>query len=335
MVWSVSFSFFSSFFIFLKFSVFDPSLVRDHNLQLLSIIYGDDALFITYYCTSFALMESFSSALDSLFDVAQEALASRLEEQQEKVKKFVLPHLALQSKILPSKDEKIPDTIPALPSKLKTNVIKLMDFDLKPTWFYIQSPREVYGAVGPFSVPDLQMMFKYGDINDQTLLWQQGQLDDIGHEVWLPLDKIANLKYKVVNVPEIPQKADYETVLKRRNPIPAAISDDVKQGIRPLQDTGIHQTCARCGGVADCYIPRELISTRETIPELAVLRKAAGSTKAASETIPGYLWIGSVDAAKASVFYQMQFSLAICCGDDIRNPAPKAKFTRVKYLFTK
>jgi len=40
-------------------------------------------------------------------------------------------------------------------------------------------------------------MFKYGDINEETLLWQQGQVNDIGHEVWLPLSEIVILKYKV------------------------------------------------------------------------------------------------------------------------------------------
>ena len=52
-----------------------------------------------------------SIALDSLFDVAQEALAVRHEQLEDKVKRFVLPHLALQSKIMPAKDEKIPENV--------------------------------------------------------------------------------------------------------------------------------------------------------------------------------------------------------------------------------
>ena len=54
-----------------------------------------------------------------------------------------------------------------------------------------------------------------------------------------------------------------------------------------------------------------------------LLRDAAGSSNAASEVIPGFLWIGSSLSAKASVFYQMEFSLIICCGTELRNPAPK------------
>jgi len=54
-----------------------------------------------------------------------------------------------------------------------------------------------------------------------------------------------------------------------------------------------------------------------------LLRDAAGSSNAASEVIPGFLWVGSSLSAKASVFYQMEFSLIICCGTELRNPAPK------------
>ena len=49
--------------------------------------------------------------LESLFDVAVEALVVRREEEDDKRKKFVLPRLALMSKILPAKDEKIPETV--------------------------------------------------------------------------------------------------------------------------------------------------------------------------------------------------------------------------------
>ena len=59
-------------------------------------------------------MESFSfdGALDSLYDIAMEAVAKRREEEEDKIKTFVLPRLALQSKLLPAKDAKIPDNIP-------------------------------------------------------------------------------------------------------------------------------------------------------------------------------------------------------------------------------
>ena len=34
----------------------------------------------------------------------------------------------------------------------------------------------MYGIVGPFTVPDLAIMYKYGDINDDTYLWQKEQV---------------------------------------------------------------------------------------------------------------------------------------------------------------
>jgi hypothetical protein len=79
-------------------------------------------------------MENIASNLDSLFDIAVEALAQQKEHAQDKVKKFVLPRLALMSKILPAKDEKIPDSIPAIPPKHIKNITTLTDFDYKATW---------------------------------------------------------------------------------------------------------------------------------------------------------------------------------------------------------
>ena len=167
-------------------------------------------------------------------------------------------------------------------------------------------------------------MYKYGDISEGTLLWQQGQLNDIGHEIWLPLGEIITLKYKVVNVPELPGKIEESSTSKKKNPIPTPVGDAARASIRPLDDFSINRSCARCGGVADPFIPLRLDKeNREIIPEMSQLRSAAGSTKAASETIPGYLWIGDSQANKASVFYQMQFSLILCCCDELRNPAPK------------
>ena len=97
--------------------------------------------------------------------------------------------------------------MPAIPRKKKvTNVTELIEHDLKPTWFFVQSPREVYGVVGPFNVPDLQTMFKYGDIDDDTYLWREDQKNPLGEEMWLPLKEITHLRYKIVHVPEIPEK---------------------------------------------------------------------------------------------------------------------------------
>lgn len=92
----------------------------------------------------------------------------------------------------------------ALPSKKFKKVTSLVDHDLKATWFFVQSPREVYGVVGPFSVIDLATMYKYGDINDDTYLWQEGQHDDLGNEMWKALRDIVTLRFKIINVPDVP-----------------------------------------------------------------------------------------------------------------------------------
>lgn len=59
-------------------------------------------------------MDDISFDMDDLFDIAMEAVAKRRDTDEDKAQKFVLPRLALMSKILPPKDAKIPDTIPGL-----------------------------------------------------------------------------------------------------------------------------------------------------------------------------------------------------------------------------
>ena len=285
---------------------------------------------------SFVKESNLMDALDNLYDIAMEAVAQRREQEEDKVKEFVLPRLALQSKILPPPDAKIPESIPAIPRKKKlTNVTQMTDADRKPTWFFVQSPRETYGIVGPFSVPDLQIMYKYGDIDDDTYLWQPEQKNHIGDEMWLPLREITHLRYKIVHVPDIPEKMLISSEQARGNPYAdvMALNDRMREGRDQIDRFDPSTACSQCGSPATCYIPKDLYdpeNQRMKIPDIAVLRGGAGSTKACSETVPGYLWIGTAQSAKASVFYQMQFSLIICCCSELRNPAQKPPNYRCK-----
>ena len=189
--------------------------------------------------------------------------------------------------------------MPAIPRKAKvTNVTELIEHDLKPTWFFVQSPRETYGVVGPFNVPDLQTMFKYGDIDDDTYLWQEDQKNHLGEEMWMPLKEITHLRYKIVHVPEIPEKIVLSSDQAAGNPFTGKLTSEMKDGREDIDRFEPSAACTFCGGPASHYVPRDLIAEAgadpDRVPEINVLRHASGSTKACSETVPGFLWVRTV-----------------------------------------
>ena len=55
------------------------------------------------------------------------------------------------------------------------------------------------------------------------------QLNDLGHESWIPLSEITSLKYKVVSAPPaLPMKIEESNVKKLRNPLPSPLDEQMK-----------------------------------------------------------------------------------------------------------
>lgn len=262
---------------------------------------------------------------DLVLDALHKRDQAKLEVRGEKT--FELPRLALMSKILPADDGRIPKSVPVIPPKqLTVNPYAINDFDEKPTWFFVQSPREIYGPVGPFSVPNLKTMYKFGDIRDTTMLWQEGQPG------WLQLTQIKELRYKVIQIPDVPSREEtYYGTNEEFDPIKDPLLLELAAKRKNLHEYKASKPCNRCGGVAESYIPISLVE-KTYMPDLAGLRTAVGSTKIAAEVIPGYLWIGSKETAKASVIHQMGFSMIINVAAELHNPSAKPPLYRCREI---
>ena len=66
---------------------------------------------------------------------------------------------------------------PLIPPKKKTKDPPILSIDVEDDallWYYVESPREIKGTSGPFSVNNLRDLYKIGDISDNTLVWKDG-----------------------------------------------------------------------------------------------------------------------------------------------------------------
>jgi hypothetical protein len=88
----------------------------------------------------------------------------------------------------------------------------------------------------------------------------------------------------------------------KENPLVKPFSQNMKKNAKSVNAFRSDYCCVMCGSFADTYIPKDTSSANDPLllPSLSGLRLPVGSTKAASETLPGFLWIGSSQCAKAS-----------------------------------
>lgn len=177
--------------------------------------------------------------------------------------------------------------LPIVPPKaLKTEIQEEED----EVWFFVQSPREKHGAVGPFMVDELRSYRRLGKLHDTTLMWTADFTN------WKPLGTITTLKNKLLTLPPIPQRPNADK--KVDDPvidIPAILNKDECQKLEVLEKFNSSLMCCRCGSTAMTHLPE----TGEQRPDFKVLRQAVGNFQDASEVIPGLLWIGNASTGRS------------------------------------
>jgi hypothetical protein len=177
--------------------------------------------------------------------------------------------------------------LPIVPPKtLKTELQE----EEEEAWFFVQSPREQHGAVGPFMVDELRSYRRLGKLHDTTLMWT-AELPN-----WKPLGTITTLKNKLLALPPIPKRVSADK--KIDDPIidiPAILNKDECQQLSVLDKFSSSMMCCRCGSTAMTHLPE----TGEQRPDFKVLRQAVGNFQDASEVIPGLLWIGNASTGRS------------------------------------
>ena len=181
----------------------------------------------------------------------------------------------------------------------------------KPSWYVVLSPRETKGIAGPFSLLDIKRMYRHEEITEQTLCWHEGDRD------WLKLMHHNKLKDSLVHVPMVPPcVGTYNEELNVFDPhieLPPLISDDK---IKPIEVPDLNKHCYRCGNVATA----DIIGIEAPHPDLWKCREVeGGSTKNASEILPGFLWIGDSGSGKKGTIQNLNITLVINCAVNMRN----------------
>lgn len=215
--------------------------------------------------------------------------------------------------------------IPGINQRQKEKLTNI-DEDTIPNWYYIQSPREIHGAVGPHNIRDLKELFLKGKIHNQTLVWKGDQ-----HESndWQELSSHPNLYKKLIALPPIPSKEEgnegslsFTNNIQMRNRFPELASkynDSIKQSTSSVKFTATTKctaswSCTHCGNLAIEY--NSYIG--DQFPDIAGLKSIIGSVSNASEVIPGFLWIGNSATGKIKIFEQLNLSLIIICANETK-----------------
>lgn len=215
------------------------------------------------------------------------------------------------------------DKMPVIPPKgsLETNGELPRNPDDVASWFVVMSPREIRGIAGPFSVPQLRQMYKYGELEDKTLLWSEGEDD------WHQLIHQRILRPKLLQIPLLPPRiGSYNAELAVFDPIMKLPSVSVIRGAASLPDFELSKSCLKCGGIATIHLPME----GEQIPDIFKCLDEVGTTQYASEILPGFLWIGNSGSSKKRSLLKLGVTLLINCGDNMHNPFSNPPFYRCK-----
>jgi hypothetical protein len=178
--------------------------------------------------------------------------------------------------------------LPIVPPKTLKSEIKEEEED--EVWFFVQSPREQHGAVGPFMVDELRSYRRLGKLHDTTLMWTAEFTN------WKPLGTITTLKNKLLTLPPIPKRIPADKNID--DPIidiPSILNNDECQKLSIVNKFASNMACSRCGSTAMTHLPE----SGEQRPDFKVLRQSVGNFQDASEVIPGLLWIGNASTGRS------------------------------------
>jgi len=264
----------------------------------------------------------------ALGDISWEA-STMARQKENNAKQGALPVEIIHDRISSQKhvDPVLPVNIPPMPPKsMITPSADGLEYGEQRSWYYIKSPREVYGATGPHIAEELKFMYETGDITDKTLAWRDGLPE------WNEVQKIPMLRGIVHGLPKTPLKTQLDTNV-------STINDDIDSNaakrVIPLKTFQTDLWCGKCrGNLATCHIP----GMGEQDPDIGMLRHNIGSTATVREIMPGYLFIGDKDTAKLSTIIPSGISLVLNCTENLKNPAARpphyrcqvAKFAEIK-----
>ena len=170
--------------------------------------------------------------------------------------------------------------LPPIPPKTREELFLASDdIEHRQKWFYVKSPREIFGAVGPNNIIELKKLHHEKIIQESTLIWAEGQ------SVWQALIDVPDVAKEVLGI----KTADY--VVPDFEPKNGFITHP----LGPVHKFQVDMVCVRCGNQAMEFCA----NNTEQIPELAGLRNPVGAPPQASEIIPGFLWIGNSSTGKS------------------------------------
>jgi len=217
-----------------------------------------------------------------------------------------------------------PSQFPAIPPKLTAqNITEPSDPDETASWYIVLSPRETRGTTGPFSVPQLQRMYKSGEVTNTTLFWAEGEQE------WQQLMYQRTLKPKLLQLPILPPKVGtYNAELAVYDPVVKAPAHEILDAAEELPGFDITKSCFKCGSMAVAHIPSAIGNAKA--PDLFKGRQEGGSTEHTSEILPGFLWIGSSAAAKQRAILRLGITLAFNCTDSMKGPTSQPPAFRVR-----
>lgn len=182
---------------------------------------------------------------------------------------------------------------PLIPPKKTSNDPPSLSVDKEdtvPTWYIVQSPREIKGTAGPFSVEELRNLYQIGDLTDNTLVWKDGL------EKWELLKDLTTLRHRMVYIPIVPPRlgSTFEDALI--NPIMNPPPSHVASNFERIHECRVDNVCSRCGSFASTHI----YDSENKLPAFGFIRSEVGSCREASEVIPGFLFIGNSSSSKSS-----------------------------------
>ena len=211
---------------------------------------------------------------------------------------------------------------PVIPPRILNSGFKLPEDDReKARWFRILSPRETKGIDGPYSELELRLMYKTGDLNDNTMMWTEGQSD------WEQLLFMKNLRPRMLQLPLMPPKVGEDMKAEAYNPITSLPTEMDAMGAKPLESMPMNLNCSRCGSIAVGHMG----GVGANQADLTGLRKSLKMKgDGATECIPGLIWCGNSSAAKLSPILDMGFTLIINCTSNLGNPKDKLPYFRCK-----
>lgn len=213
---------------------------------------------------------------------------------------------------------------PAIPPKLTAqNTTEPTDPDENESWYVVLSPRETRGTTGPFSIPQLQRMYKSGEVTNTTLFWAEGELE------WQQLMYQRTLKPKLLQLPIFPPKVGtYNAELAVYDPVVKGPAIETLDEAEVLPGFDITKSCFKCGSMAVAHIPNAMSHARA--PDLFKGRQEGGSTEHTSEILPGFLWVGSAAAAKQRAILRLGITLVFNCTTNMKGPNSQPPAFRVR-----